>query len=134
MVYIAEARCPRSSSWSSCCRSPGCHLSPDSLENIYEKWAPEVKHFCTDVPIVLVGTKRDLRNDQKTIDLLQRSKQKVITFAEGCKAAEEIGAYGYCECSSRYNEGIREVFEMAIEAAMKPKKSNKFSWNFCPLI
>ena len=32
--------------------------SPDSLENIPEKWTPEVKHFCPNVPIILVGTKR----------------------------------------------------------------------------
>uniref|UniRef100_A0A8C8ZC33 Ras homolog family member C n=1 Tax=Prolemur simus TaxID=1328070 RepID=A0A8C8ZC33_PROSS len=35
--------------------------SPDSLENIPEKWTPEVKHFCPNVPIILVGNKKDLR-------------------------------------------------------------------------
>ena len=34
--------------------------SPDSLENISEKWTPEVKHFCPNVPIILVGNKKDL--------------------------------------------------------------------------
>ena len=32
--------------------------SPDSLENIPEKWTPEVKHFCPSVPIILVGNKK----------------------------------------------------------------------------
>lgn len=61
--------------------------SPDSLENIPEKWTPEViirrastrtgtkslfhdfqvKHFCPNVPIILVGNKKDLRNDPNTI-------------------------------------------------------------------
>jgi small GTP-binding protein len=36
---------------------------PDSLENVSEKWTPEVKYFCYIVPIVLVGNKKDLRND-----------------------------------------------------------------------
>lgn len=40
---------------------------PDSLENIQDKWIPEVKHFCPNVPIILVGNKRDLRNDPDTI-------------------------------------------------------------------
>ncbi len=31
--------------------------SPDSLENIPEKWNPEVKHFCPNVPVVLIGKK-----------------------------------------------------------------------------
>ena len=100
-------------------------VSPDSLTNIYEKWAPEVKHFCHEVPIILVGTKRDLRNDPKVIDSLGQMKQKPISFIEGCNAAEDIGAYGYCECSSRHNEGILQVFEMAIEATMKTKKAPK---------
>ena len=36
--------------------------NPDSLENITEKWQPEVRHFCPRVPVVLVGNKKDLRN------------------------------------------------------------------------
>ena len=30
--------------------------SPDSLENIPEKWTPEVKHFCPNVPIIFGPT------------------------------------------------------------------------------
>uniref|UniRef100_A0A8C5YY51 Uncharacterized protein n=1 Tax=Marmota marmota marmota TaxID=9994 RepID=A0A8C5YY51_MARMA len=33
--------------------------SPDSLENIPEKWILEVKHFCPNVPIIL-HTRREL--------------------------------------------------------------------------
>lgn len=40
--------------------------NPDSLENIPEKWTPKVKHFCPNVPIILVGTKNHLRNDVHT--------------------------------------------------------------------
>ncbi|KAJ7331280.1 hypothetical protein OS493_020069 [Desmophyllum pertusum] len=39
--------------------------SPDSLENIPKKWIPEARHFCPNVPIILVGNKQDLRNDEK---------------------------------------------------------------------
>ncbi|XP_075430186.1 rho-related GTP-binding protein RhoA-A-like isoform X2 [Ascaphus truei] len=39
--------------------------SPDSLVNITEKWTPEVKHFCPNVPFILVGNKKDLRNDEQ---------------------------------------------------------------------
>ena len=38
--------------------------NPDSFENVREKWIPEVNHFCHNVPVVLVGTKKDLRNDK----------------------------------------------------------------------
>ncbi|KAE8611766.1 hypothetical protein XENTR_v10012595 [Xenopus tropicalis] len=49
--------------------------SPDSLENIPEKWTPEVKHFCPNVPIILVGNKKDLRNDEHTRRELTKMKQ-----------------------------------------------------------
>ena len=35
--------------------------SPDSLDNIPEKWTPEVRHFCPNVPIILVGNKKVCR-------------------------------------------------------------------------
>ncbi|EDW02173.1 GH21848 [Drosophila grimshawi] len=41
---------------------------PYSLDNIQDKWIPEVKHFCPNVPIILVGNKSDLRNDPQTIE------------------------------------------------------------------
>ena len=31
--------------------------APDSLINIKEKWATEVKHYCPKVPVILVGNK-----------------------------------------------------------------------------
>lgn len=56
--------------------------SPDSLENIPEKWVPEVHHFCPGVPFVLVGCKRDLRNDENTIKELAKIKQKPVSEEE----------------------------------------------------
>ena len=45
-------------------------FSPDSLSNVEPHWAKEVKHFCRGVPVILVGNKIDLRNDQDTIQNL----------------------------------------------------------------
>uniref|UniRef100_A0A3Q2V4Z9 Ras homolog gene family, member Ac n=1 Tax=Haplochromis burtoni TaxID=8153 RepID=A0A3Q2V4Z9_HAPBU len=59
--------------------------SPDSLENIPEKWTPEVKHFCPNVPIILVGNKKDLRNDDHTRRELAKMKQAVcVTDLNPC--------------------------------------------------
>ncbi len=38
-----------------------------------EKWYPELRHYCKDVPFVLVGTKQDLREDEATISKLKAS-------------------------------------------------------------
>lgn len=49
-------------------------------ENIPEKWTPEVKHFCPTVPIILVGNKKDLRNDEHTRRELAKMKQVRTVF------------------------------------------------------
>merc|ERR1712080_456550 len=67
--------------------------SPDSLENIPEKWTPEVKHFCPNVPIILVGNKKDLRNDPNTIKELGKMKQEPVKPEEGRAMAEKINAF-----------------------------------------
>jgi len=98
---------------------------PDSLENIPEKWVPEVKHFCPNVPIVLVGNKKDLRNDDYTIRDLARNKQNPVSYSEGEQMASRIGAKAYLECSALTKDGVREVFEKATQAALQQKQGGK---------
>ncbi|KAF2295047.1 hypothetical protein GH714_031239 [Hevea brasiliensis] len=40
-------------------------ISKASYENISKKWIPELRHYAPTVPIVLVGTKLDLRDDKQ---------------------------------------------------------------------
>ncbi|CDH57064.1 gtp-binding protein rhoa [Lichtheimia corymbifera JMRC:FSU:9682] len=56
--------------------------SPDSLENVQEKWISEVVHFCQGLPILLVGCKKDLRNDPATIEELRKNSQRPVSFEE----------------------------------------------------
>lgn len=51
-----------------------------NTENIPEKWTPEVKHFCPNVPIILVGNKKDLRNDEHTRRELAKMKQVSVAL------------------------------------------------------
>lgn len=97
--------------------------SPDSLENIPEKWTPEVKHFCPSVPIILVGNKKDLRNDDYTRRELGKMKQEPVKTEEGRDMATRIGAFDFIECSAKTKDGVREVFETATRAALKVKKT-----------
>jgi GTPase SAR1 family protein len=43
------------------------------------QWISEVLHFCSGLPIILVGCKKDLRYDQKTIEELHKTSQKPVT-------------------------------------------------------
>jgi len=99
--------------------------SPDSLENIPEKWTPEVKHFCPNVPIILVGNKKDLRNDDNTKWELQKMKQEPVKVEQGKEMSEKINAFEYLECSAKSKEGVRVVFETATRAALQVKKKKK---------
>lgn len=101
--------------------------NPDSLENIPEKWVPEVRHFCLQVPFILVACKKDLRTDVDTIAKLKKLNQKPVTFEEGMAVAAKTGAYAYIECSAKTQENVREVFEIATKASMSKKASTKKS-------
>ncbi|KAI8099207.1 GTP-binding protein rhoA [Halteromyces radiatus] len=101
--------------------------SPDSLENVQEKWISEVLHFCQGLPIVLVGCKKDLRNEPATIEELRRNSQRPVSFEEGSSVAQRINAYKYLECSAKTGEGVREVFEHATRAALMVHKKKKKS-------
>nr|BAA75688.1 Rho1 GTPase [Hemicentrotus pulcherrimus] len=103
--------------------------NPDSLETIPEKWTPEVKHFCPNVPVILVGNKKDLRNDDATKRELSKMKQEPVKYNDAQTMSDKINAYKYLECSAKSNDGVREVFETATRAALqvKKKKSSKCS-------
>jgi Ras family protein A len=97
--------------------------SPDSLESITEKWVSEVQQYCNDVPILLVGCKMDLRDDQPTIEALRRNNQAPVSPEQGGGGARYINAHDYLECSAKTGEGVLEVFKIATRASLlaKPK-------------
>ena len=42
----------------------------------------QVRHHCPQVPIILVGTKLDLREDKETIDKLKEKRLAPITYPQ----------------------------------------------------
>ena len=42
-------------------------VSPASFKNVEIKWSPEIKQHAPGVPIILVGTKLDLRDDKVSV-------------------------------------------------------------------
>ena len=62
-------------------------VSPSSFANIREKWIPEIKKSREKgakkhVPIILVGTQSDLRNDVNTRVELAKYKEQPVTETE----------------------------------------------------
>jgi len=97
-------------------------ISPHSFDNVKSKWWPEVQHHCPGVPIVLVGTKADLREDLTTISELSKKGFRIVSEEEGKQKGKEIGAVEYLECSALTQEGLRTVFDQTIRAALDFKK------------
>ena len=95
---------------------------PESLDNIAQKWWPEVHHFCPKVPVIVVVNKTDLRTDEETIARLDVLRQKPVQSDEGRDVATRIGAVAHRECSAKNNDGVREVFEAATRAAIARKR------------
>uniref|UniRef100_UPI00358F41E6 rho-related GTP-binding protein RhoB-like n=1 Tax=Myxine glutinosa TaxID=7769 RepID=UPI00358F41E6 len=97
--------------------------SPDSLENVADKWVPEVRHFCPNVPVVLVANKKDVRHDESVRAELARTKREPVRAEEGRAMADRVDAFDYVECSARTKEGVREVFEAATRASLRKRPS-----------
>ncbi|CAH8831811.1 unnamed protein product [Trichobilharzia szidati] len=95
--------------------------SPDSLENVEEKWMPEIRNFLPNTPVILVANKKDLRNDEVTKRELLKMKQQIVTEYEGKHVAEKIGARAYVECSAKYKDGVNDVFDTAARIALHTK-------------
>ena len=100
---------------------------PDSFNNIHEKWLPEIRHFCPNVPIILVGTKKDLRGSTcANIDTDSDSQRfEQISAEEGKYIAKKCAMFEYQECSAETSAGVREVFETAVRAVQYSAERRK---------
>lgn len=70
------------------------------------------------MPIILVGLKKDLREDPLAIEEMRKKSQQFVTTKEGSDVGHEVGARKYLECSSLSGEGVDDVFEAATRAAL----------------
>lgn len=92
-------------------------VSNDSLENISRKWLPEVRHHMPGTTVILVGTKKDLRDDPHVLEQLQ---EKPVSYEEGKRKAKDIDAYAYVECSAVTGEGVSEMVELGVMSVFHP--------------
>ncbi len=82
------------------------------------QWVVEATERCPDVPTILVGLKKDLRDDPVAIEEMRKKSRRFVTGHDGEVAAREMGARKYLECSSLSGEGVDDVFEAATRAAL----------------
>lgn len=98
-------------------------ISRPSFENISKKWVPELRHYAPSVPIVLVGTKLDLREDKQFH--MDYPGACTISTEQGEELKKQIGALAYIECSSKTQQNVKAVFDAAIKVVLQPPKLSK---------
>jgi GTPase SAR1 family protein len=101
----------------------------------YAQWSPEVAHFNKGAPVVLVGSKMDLRQSLSQTLTLEAAGLMPVSIAQvrlfsipsyarpnvsqGKETATKIGAVAYMECSALTGYGIRSILEKAAWEAKK---------------
>lgn len=78
------------------------------------QWFPEIEHHAPSVPIILVGTKLDLRDDRATTEALRARKMEPVSYEQALAVAKEIRAHKYLECSALTQRNLKSVFDEAI--------------------
>uniref|UniRef100_A0A7E4VQP0 Ras-related C3 botulinum toxin substrate 1 n=1 Tax=Panagrellus redivivus TaxID=6233 RepID=A0A7E4VQP0_PANRE len=96
-------------------------VSPVSFDNISTKWLPEIRKCCPDTPILLVGTKIDLRAEAQANGKHTADGKTPITKSQGVKLAKKIKAVKYMECSALTQDGLKDVFVESVRAVISPK-------------
>lgn len=100
-------------------------LNKRSLQNVKDKWLPEVqRHTHPAIPVILVGCKADLREHPEATTLTEERNAASISREEGERVAKEIGALGFFECSALKRIGLKEVFEEAAKSSVNPPTSS----------
>ncbi|XP_017698205.2 rac-like GTP-binding protein RAC2 isoform X1 [Phoenix dactylifera] len=123
-------------------------ISRASYENVLKKWMPELRRFAPNVPIILVGTKLDLREDRGY--LAEHPYATTITSSQVSSPGTNLwGTYltpknvkkvgkcfigiGRLELSNRYffflfrekNLGNKLAQQHTSNAALKPNRTSK---------
>ena len=94
--------------------------------------------------MLLVGLKSDLRHNARAISILRTQGQAPITFQEVWRVcsrahsqanavAQSMGAQ-YIECSAKQNNGVNEVFQVAVELAVGNQYGKKKRTRNCTII
>jgi len=96
-----------------------------SLVSVEKRWWPEIKANCEGVPIILVGTKNDLRTKPDILERLKAEGAKPVSHDDGKRVADLVNAYKYIECSALTQENLQEVFLETIRSVINPKKEEK---------
>jgi len=109
-------------------------VAPSSLDNCKQKWFPEISHHCPEARTILVGLKKDLRNDADTLAKLAEKRLHPVTPEEAQKLCKELGCVKHLECSARTHDGLQQLFNEAIRVCVTPNAGRSKKKKGCYLL
>ena len=112
-------------------------ISPQSYDNICEKWLPAIQFLPNPVPVILLGTKSDLRTNQMLLERLARAGLEPKTEKDGKQLAKQISAIHFEEISLEFDsafEDVSRVFQQASQAPMLGNKKKKNQEKCCVVV
>ena len=95
-------------------------INKTSLSNVTQ-WLPELKAYCPNAKLVLVGNKSDLADSPSTRAKLAARGQEIVTDEEAEAVAKSCGAT-YVRASALTQAGLKTVFDSAIKKVLAPAK------------
>src|SRR3990167_7154079 len=92
-----------------------------SFINVKARWFVEARKYCPQTPILLVGTKSDLRGKQgNEWEVFRQQVDELLS---------ELNLAGYVECSAKHGTGLRgvidEAFRLSTEVAIIYERNKK---------
>ncbi|CAH8386273.1 unnamed protein product [Eruca vesicaria subsp. sativa] len=111
-----------------------CLININLLFLFVYQWIPELRHYAPGVPIILVGTKLDLRDDKQFF--IDHPGAVPITTNQGEELKKLIGSPVYIECSSKTQQNVKAVFDAAIKMVLQPpnQKKKKLNKSLCVVL
>lgn len=100
-------------------------VSESSLNNLQQKWIPEIDHHCSTALKVLVGLKCDLRKTEE---------QSAVSLSDINIVKKQIGAVAYVETSALKQTNIDQVFQTSVTNFLNPPNVEPEQSNGCCII
>merc|ERR1712013_756508 len=101
-------------------------VDPESYCNLAGKWYREIRHYCPHTPILLVGTKMDIRHGI-SVEGRHMGDFAALSREDGQRLCEEINGLKYFECSAHTGVGLEELFGEAARTVISLRYSNNVS-------
>ena len=100
-------------------------VDPASYENVKTKWIKEIRRNCPGVPVIIIGTQLDERENPVVLKKLKAQGKRFISKSDGNKIAAQTKAACYVECSALTQLNVKNAFDEAISAALELSSSQK---------